>query len=162
MKLTQRHALTLLLLTTFGGSTAVLAEVVPIPPFPIFAAVTEPTATYPTASSAATPAATPEALPPVARRDMMDSMRSRMQEVMRATDPVKRKELIEAVAKDMDVMAQMGQAQGMNMMARPGPRQDRRPGMDCERRDGARDYRLDNLEKRMDMMQLMLQVMTSN
>jgi hypothetical protein len=97
---------------------------------------------------------------PAERMQLMQTMRTRMKEMMKTTDPVKRKELMHAQSMDMDALAQMGPLPGMGMMMGPKGNPDcmmNPDRMSYSRHEDARDQRLDSLEKRMDMMQIMLE-----
>jgi hypothetical protein len=115
----------------------------------------------------------------------MQTMRARMHEMLQTEDPVKRRELIDAQSRDMEAMMKMGQpGPGMGMMMGPGGMgpglgmmmgqpgnpncklsQGAGTGMmmehtdKCDRHDNTTDLRLDALEKRMDMMQMMMRMM---
>jgi replicative DNA helicase len=129
----------------------------------------------PTAASAKSATTTAPA-PQVDRMELMQTMRARMQEMMKTEDPAKRKTLMEAQAKDMDVMMRLAQPMpGMGMMMGPGMGMMMGPGGmpaaagqkncrmayadNCARHDDATDHRLDALEKRVDMMQMMMRMM---
>lgn len=127
----------------------------------------------------------PEAvIDPVARFNLMQDMRARMREMMQTQDADKRKELMQAQMNDMDTLMEMGPpGMGMGMMMGrgmgPGPmaigpgakgncRMKQGPGMgmmgrgaNCPRAEGL-DQRLDALEKRVDLMQTMLQHLMGN
>lgn len=149
MNLLKRNLLAAMLLTAFAFPAAVLADVV----------------------ADRADASEPAAAMPSERMELMQTMRARMHEMMQNKDPAKRKALMEAQAKDMDTLAQMGPPGGMNMMMGPGGRM-MGPGMkaDCHsglggdrpRRDDASHQRLDALEKRVDMMQMMMQMMLNH
>lgn len=138
---------------------------------------------------------------PAERAQLMQTMRARMQEILKTEDSAKRRELIDAQAKDMDAMMKLGPpgpGMGMGMMMGPGGmgagpgmmmgqganpdcKLGQGPGMgpgmgmmmgpsgkpncktgghpNCAMRAGEVDQRLDALEKRMDMMQMMMKMM---
>jgi hypothetical protein len=155
MNLFKRNLLAAMLLAALGSPAAVLAD-----------EGTE----APAAAAASEPAV---AATPGLRMELMHAMRARMHEIMETTDPARRKALMEAQAKDMEVLARMEPPDGMGMMMGPGGGMmgsgaGMMPGWksDCRirqgefhaRHDDADDQRLDALEKRVDMMQMMLQM----
>lgn len=142
----KHNLLAVLLLAGLGAPLAVLAADVAGKPVPA------------TASDA-------DAATPVERMQLMQTMRIRMNEMMKTTDPVKRKELMHAQSMDLDALAKMGGPSGIGMMMGP------RGSADCmmnpdrlnySRQGDASEQRLNGLEKRMDMMQLMLETMLRN
>ncbi|OYY95763.1 MAG: hypothetical protein B7Y41_00250 [Hydrogenophilales bacterium 28-61-23] len=147
MNLFKRNVLAAALLAALVSPAAVMADQVPAPT----EAVEQP---------AATPAAD--------RMDLMQTMRNRMFEMMQATDPAKRKELMDAQVKDMEAMKKMappaGMGMGMGMGMGPGAGMMGPRGRCDQRIDRARladtnSQRLDALEKRMDLMQATLQML---
>lgn len=142
MNLFKHTLLAALLISTLGLSANLLADEVP---------------------NARAVTGLPVATAPVDRMQMMQTMRTRMHEMMQTTDPAKRKELMEAQMQDMDAMS----TGGMGMIVGPGgrmmgPGAGMMPSIDDRpRHDDAREQRLNALEKRLDMMQMVLHLMLS-
>lgn len=144
MNLMKRNVMAAMLLAALGSPAAVMADQVPAPDVAV-----EPAAASPMAD----------------RMDLMQTMRNRMFEMMRAADPAKRRELMDAQAKDMEAMAKMGPPADMGMMMGPGAgmgpkgkcEQRMEPRNDRARHADVSSQRLDALEKRVDLMQTMLQ-----
>jgi hypothetical protein len=172
MNLLNRSLHAAVLSAMLAAPIAALAEGTP--------AVATPAADAPTATTQLSPTANQ-----AERMGLMQIMRSRMHEILQTQDPAKRKELLEAQMKDMDTMLKMGppgpgmgmmmgsggagmgpgmlmgQGPGMGMMMGPAARKDCRLGWTdhCLQHDALTEQRLDALEKRMDMMQMMMKMM---
>lgn len=151
MNLIKSHLLTAMLLAAFCAPTAVLAETSTV------AAVVS----TPTDASAAVDAA------PAERMELKQAAPASKGEMPQNMDPARCKAMLEKQANDRDAVQKMGPSGCMNMMQRPGIDFDGRPGRMESRRDRPcneelDEQRLDALEIRVDMMQMMLRMMLSN
>ena len=117
----------------------------------------------------------PSAAPSEVAADPMVSMRERMQQIRQTSDPVKRKELMDAQMKDMETLMQRpaascpkadgmgGKCGGKAMMGGMGGKcggKSMKGGMKggkCDMSEDMLHRRMDMMEKRMDMMQMMMQ-----
>jgi hypothetical protein len=147
MNLIKPHLLAIMLLAAYGVPGAVLAETTTV------AAV----ASAPTDASEAVDAA------PADRMELKQSVPNSKVEMTQPMDPARCKALLEKRATDRDAFQKLGPDGGIGMMLRPGMDSDGRPGRMEQRNPSCHDelneQRIDALETRVDMMQMMLRMM---